>query len=186
MIYLIEHPILKFGLGILVIVLGFSFIWKGWQAMVLGRFYYWSGFLPATLVSPWLIHLPPSKRSLVKQKEGMLAHMVLGPSFMLCAILFICAGTDLMGLPGTKTLNVIINGGNQAAPTAVSFDENTGRYTFPIVNKTWTKVYRNFFEKKVDEDHDLLGRPIEHMYEAPQKTIDGRTAPIQNGKEKIR
>ncbi|MBS1988921.1 MAG: hypothetical protein JSS86_05940 [Cyanobacteria bacterium SZAS LIN-2] len=186
MIYLIEHPILKFALGIVVIVLGLSFIWKGWQAMVLGRFYYWSGFLPATLISPWLIHLPPSKRSLVKQKEGMLAHMVLGPSFMLCSVLFICAGTDLLGLPGTKTLNVILNGGNQAAPTSVSFDENTGRYAFPIITKSWNKVYHNFFEAKVSEDHDLMGRPIEKMYEAPAKTIDGRQAPIQNGKEKVR
>lgn len=186
MIYLIEHPILKVALGVIVIILGFSFIWKGWQAMVLGRFWYWSGFLPATLVSPWIIHLPPSKRSLVKTKEGMLAHMVIGPSFMFCAILCICAGTDLVGFPGTKTLNLIVNGGNQAAPTSISFDENTGRYTFPIVTKSWNKVYKNFFQHKIDEDHDLLGRPIEHMYEAPQKTIDGRQAPTANGKEAIK
>ena len=186
MIYLIEHPILKFAIGVVVIVLGCSFIYKGWLAMVLGRFYYWSGFLPMTLISPWVIHVPPSKRSLIKTKEGMLAHMVIGPSFMFCAILCICAGADLVGLPGTKTLNIIVNGGDQARPTAISFDENTGRYTFPIVTITWTKVYRNFFNKRIDEDHDFFGRKIEHMYEAPEKTIDGKQAPTQNGKERVR
>jgi hypothetical protein len=174
MIYLIEHPILKFALGLVVVVLGFSFAYKGWNACVLGRFNYWSGFLPATLVSPWLIHLPPGKRSLVKKKEGMLAHMVIGPSFMLCAILFICAGTDLVGLPGTKTLNLVINGGNESARTAVSFDENTGRYAFPIVASTWNKVYHNFFEAKVSEDHDLLGRKIDVMYVQSDKDINGQ------------
>ncbi len=186
MIYLIEHPILKFGLGLVVIALGLSYIWKGWLAMVLGRNWYWSGFVPITMISPWLIHMPPGKRSLVKTKEGMLAHMVIGPSFMFCAILCICAGTDLVGLPGTKTLNLVVNGGNQAAPTSISFDENTGRYAFPIITKTWSKVYRNFFQHKIDEDHDLLGRKIEHMYEAPQKTIDGQQAGTQNGKEPIK
>jgi hypothetical protein len=182
MIYLIEHPILKFALGIVVVLLGLSYGYKGWNAMVLGHFYYWSGFLPATLVSPWLIHLPPGKRSLVKKKEGMLAHMVIGPSFMLCCILFICAGSDLLGLPGTKNLNLVINGFNQAAPTSISFDENTGRYAFPIVNKSWNKVYKNFFQSKVSEDHDLLGRKIDKMYEAPDKDINGATVQKANGK----
>jgi hypothetical protein len=138
------------------------------------------------LISPWLIHLPPKGRSLVKTKEGMMAHMVIGPSFMFCAVLFICAGADLVGLPGTTTLNLIVNGGNQSAPTSISFDENTGRYNFPIVTKSWNKVYHHFFEAKVSEDHDLLGRKIDKMYDAPQKTIGGEQAPIQNGKEKLK
>ena len=180
--FLPQDPIVRIGIGFLVFVLGISFLYKGWNACVLGRFYYWSGFLPFTMISPWLVHLPPGKRSLVKKKEGLLAHMVLGPSFFFCAILALCAGADMMGWPGTKTLNLVLNGGDPNKPTAVSFDENTGRYAFPILRKSGGKLYKQLFETRISEDKDILGRKLEKMIPDQERNIDG--AMVKHGQGK--
>ena len=175
-------PIGKILVGVILLVLGLSFAWKGWMACVMGRFYYWEGFLPFTVISPWLIHLPPSKRSLVKAKEGMLAHIIMGPSFFLCAILALCAGADMIGWPGTTTLNLVINGLDRNKDTAVSFDPDTGRYSFPMLKKSGGKLYTNLFESKIDEDHDILGRKIEHVLPTERKNIDGQTVDMKRDK----
>lgn len=181
MSFLPEH-LVKIAIGILVVIVGFSFIWKGWQACVLGRFKYWSGFLPFTLISPWIVHLPQGKRSLIKTKEGMLAHVIIGPSFFLCAVLCICAGADLIGLPGTKTLNLVINGGDELKPTSVSFNERTGKYDFPLLARAGKKFYHQVFEHKVTEETDLFGRKIEKMLPDQQTNLDGARIQKSNGK----
>jgi hypothetical protein len=173
MSFLYDH-LPKIAIGILVIIVGFSFIWKGWQGCVMGRFSYWAGFLPFTLVSPWLVHLPQGKRSLVKTKEGMLAHILIGPSFFLCAVLCICAGTDLVGLPGTKTLNHIINGGDEGKPTSISFNENTGRYDFPLAKRASEKFYKQVFEHRISDDKDFFGRKIDKMLPDERTNLDGQ------------
>ncbi len=117
--------------GVLLMVLGVSFSWKAFQAIIKGRVKYWDGFLPFTLVSPWLLHLPEKKNSLIKWTEGLWVHLIMGPLFMISAILCLCAGADLTTLPGTATLNLIINGG-KAGNDAVTFDKHVG-YHFPIV-----------------------------------------------------
>lgn len=178
----LSEPIPKMIFGFLVFVMGISFLYKGWNACVLGRFYYWSGFLPLTMISPWMTHLPPSKRSLIKKKEGMLAHIFIGPSFFLCAVLCLCAGSDLMGWPGTKTLNLVLNGGDANKPTAVSFDENTGRYTFPILTKSGGKLYKQLFESKISEDKDIIGRKLDKMIPDQERNIDGAMVKNAGGK----
>ena len=123
-------------------VLGVSFIWKAFQAMIKGRLKYWDGFLPFTLISPWTLHLPTSKNSLVKETEGLWVHLLMGPLFMFSAILCICAGADLANLPGTATLNLVLNGG-KAGSEQVTFDKHYG-YHFPIVYKA-VPVFKKIF-----------------------------------------
>lgn len=178
----LSEPIPRFAFGLVVLVLGISYMYKGWNACVLGRFNYWSGFLPITMISPWLTHLPPGKRSLIKRKEGMLAHMFVGPSFFICGLLCICAGCDFVNLPGTKTLNLILNGGDPNKPTAVSFDENTGRYAFPILVKSGGKFYKHFFETRISEEHDILGRKLDKMIPDQETNIDGARIKHASGK----
>ncbi len=178
----LSEPIVRILLGVLVMIVGFSFIWKGWLASVLGRFTYWSGFLPFTIISPWLVHLPQGKRSLIKTKEGMLAHMVMGPSFFLCAVLCICAGADLVGWPGTKTLNLVINGMDSTKPTSVSFNENNGRYDFPLLTRASKKFYHQVFEHRVTEDTDLFGRKIDKMLPEATTNLDGVRTQKSQGK----
>lgn len=178
---LLSNPIARIAVGLEVFALGVSFVWKGWCGCVLGRFNYWSGFLPITMISPWLTHLPKGERSLVKTKEGMLAHVFIGPSFFFCSVLFLCAGADLLGLPGTNTLNSIINGFDSSKPVAVSFDSTTGRYAFPLLSKAGNKMYKSFFTSRIAEDKDLIGRPIEKMLPEQTTTIDGAAIKAKNG-----
>jgi hypothetical protein len=178
---LLLNPIAKIAIGLVIFLLGLSFAWKGWTGCVLGRFNYWSGFLPITMISPWLTHLPKGERSLVKTREGMLAHVFLGPSFFFCSVLFLCAGADLLGLPGTNTLNSVINGFDNNKPVAVSFDSTSGRYTFPLLTKAGGTLYKKFFKTKIDESHDLIGRPIEQMLPEQTTTIDGAAIKAKDG-----
>ncbi len=120
-------------LGFLLIAVGLSFCWKAYQAMVKGKMKYWHGFLPFTFVSPFVMHLPAGKRSLAKETEGLWIHMLMGPVFMLCAILCLAAGADLANLPGTATLNYVLNGG-KAGSDVVTFNKHDG-YRFPILAK---------------------------------------------------
>jgi hypothetical protein len=66
----------------------------------------------------------------------------MGPIFMFCAILCICAGFDLVDLPGTQTLNLILNGG-KIGNDQVTFDAHSG-YHFPILNKAKPVFYKLF------------------------------------------
>src|ERR1700677_3291640 len=118
-------PHVQLLVGVLLMVLGISFIWKAFQAMIKGRVKYWDGFLPFTIISPWIVHLPAGKNSLIKWNEGLWVHLIMGPLFMFSAILCICAGADLTTLPGTATLNLVLNGG-KAGSDAVTFDKHTG------------------------------------------------------------
>jgi hypothetical protein len=104
----------------------------------------------------------------------MLAHILIGPSFFLCAVLCICAGTDLVGLPGTKTLNHIINGCDESKPTSISFNENTGRYDFPLAKRASEKFYKQVFEHRIQEDTDLFGRKIEKILPDERTNLDGQ------------
>jgi hypothetical protein len=96
-------------------------------------------------------------------------------------VLFLCAGADLLGLPGTNTLNSIINGFDNNKPVAVSFDSTSGRYTFPLLTKAGGKLYKSFFQQKIDESHDLIGRPIDKMLPEQTTTIDGAAIKAKDG-----
>ncbi|MBZ0187932.1 MAG: hypothetical protein K8F91_16920 [Candidatus Obscuribacterales bacterium] len=131
------------AIGAFLIVIGLSYCYKGWNATVLGRCYYWAGFLPFTLVSPWFIHLPPGKNSLVKVREGILCHVFLGPLFFISAIICLLVGTDMIGLPGTDTANFILNAGNSGKAPAIIYSPPL-RYNFPIVARAGKQINKIF------------------------------------------
>ena len=139
-------PQAQIVLGVLVMILGVSFGWKAFQAMVKGKLKYWEGFLPFTLISLFALHGPSGKRSLVKETEGLWVHMVMGPIYLITSVLVICAGADLANLPGVSTLNLVLNGGK--AGTAVSFDKKYG-YKFPIFARA-QPIFKKLFSSEAD------------------------------------
>lgn len=144
----------QLAVGIFLMALGVSFVYKSYVAMIKGKVKYWQGFLPITLVSPFFIHLPTGKRSLIKETEGLWVHMILGPLFMLTAVLCGCAGADLAGMPGTKSLNMVLRGG-KAGADLVTFDTEYG-YRFPVVNRIKPAVAQLFGQKAELKAHEQL------------------------------
>ncbi|MBS1954653.1 MAG: hypothetical protein JST89_10720 [Cyanobacteria bacterium SZAS-4] len=140
--------------GILLMVLGISFGYKAYQAGIQGRCMYWEGFLPFTLISPFLLHLPSSKKSLVKAAEGMWVHAVMCPVFAVIGVLCLAAGADYTGLPGVSTLNVAMNGFKWGGPISVVFNRRTG-YTFPIIPRAGKQLAK-IFSGKIHEDEDKV------------------------------
>ncbi len=140
-----SDPVWSKVIGAILIVLGFSFFYKAWVALVKGRMLYWDGFLPATIVSPWVVHFPPKnlEKSLTKYKEAMWVHVVMGPVFFITAILSLGAGIDMVGLPGTKMINLAFSGGREGAPPAVIFNPRTG-YRFPVIPRAATALSKVF------------------------------------------
>jgi hypothetical protein len=146
---------LQILVGILLMLVGISFFYKGWQATVKGRMSYWSGFLPFTLISPFILHLPASKNSLVKVTEGLWIHMLMGPLFFIAGILCLGAGADYAGLPGTNTVNYIIAGGKSGRPAAVTFDRQRG-YRFPILARAGETLGKLFGQELGMKNEDRL------------------------------
>jgi hypothetical protein len=153
------------ALGLLVAAIGFSFLYKGWNALVLGRIHYWSGFLPLSLISPFLIHLPAGKNSLVKKKEGLLCHMLVGPLFFLIALPCLVLGADLLGLGGTRFANLVLNAGNTAKAPAITYSRPLD-YHFPIVGRSESR-FQQILGQKMPEDPSRRLLPAEHGTVSP-------------------
>lgn len=134
--------------GVLLMLAGVSFVYKGWQATVNGKLTYWDGFLPFTIISPFILHLPSGKRSLVKTTEGLWVHLLMGPVFLLTAVFCLSAGGDFVGLPGTQTVNTIIAGGKAGRPVAIIFDKRYG-YKFPCLSRSGEQLAK-IFGKEID------------------------------------
>lgn len=139
---------IKLLVGAIVLVLSGSFMYKAYVAGILGRTYIWTGFLPLTVVSPFILHLPPGKRSLVKQVEGMWVHMLMGPIFFVIALVGFTAGADLMGWPGTDMANKLLTMGQadkqpaivytgKAASTPIGYLRS---YQFPGAIRAYAKL----------------------------------------------
>lgn len=138
--------------GIFLMVLGISFAYKAYQAGIQGRVMYWEGFLPFTIISPFLLHLPAGKKSLVKPAEGMWVHAIIAPIFLVLSVLCFAAGADYTGLPGVATLNVAMNGFKWGRADSVVFNRRTG-YQFPIIPRSGKQLAK-IFGAKIHEDED--------------------------------
>ncbi len=136
--------------GIFLMVIGISFGYKAYQAGIQGRVMYWEGFLPFTLISPFLLHLPGGKKSLIKPAEGMWVHAVMAPIFLVLSVLCFAAGADYTGLPGVATLNVAMNGFKWGRSDSVIFNRRTG-YQFPIIPRAGKQLAK-IFGGKIHED----------------------------------
>ncbi|HEY9719883.1 MAG TPA: hypothetical protein V6C69_20555 [Trichormus sp.] len=143
----------QIAIGIFLLLLGVSFTYKAFLAIIKGKMSYWEGFLPFTMLSPFTVHLPGSKNSLIKSTEGLWIHLIMGPVFMITAILFLGAGADLAGLPGTATANWVLSGGRN--DQQITFDRRTG-FRFPIIARVGPQLAK-LFGKKIDlGEKDLL------------------------------
>lgn len=150
-------------IGALFVLLGLSFVYKGWNATVLGRIHYWSGFLPFTLISPWLIHIPPRdvKKSLVKQREGLLCHMFIGPLFFMTAMPFLILGADLLSNGnGTSFANLVLNAGDKSKPAAIIYKPPVF-YSYPIAGRAGKKIEK-IFQTQIYEDENKKLLPGSH------------------------
>ncbi len=174
-----QELMLHIFIGLLVLVLGCSFAYKCFQAAVLGKMTYWSGFLPLSVFSPLFTHLPAAKNSLVKETSGLWVHLLMGPIFFIISILMLCAGADLVGLPGTDSLNYIINGGDQDAPLAVTYDK---RYTFrfPFLVRAGTKLglYLNNVQFAIRDKDRMADNPEVRAQEAVRQQEANRQAQL--------
>ncbi|HEY9684162.1 MAG TPA: hypothetical protein V6C86_21460 [Oculatellaceae cyanobacterium] len=153
--------------GVLLIIVGASFGWKTWNALIKGRMLVWYGFLPFTIVSPFLTHLPPGKNSLVKWKEAMWVHVVFGPIFFCIMVLSIAAGIDFIGFSGTQTLNDLLTGNKLGAPPAITFSKTRG-YQFPFIPRASAHFGKLFGGKLGLKDKDKL-------YDTNGQTEDDRS-----------
>jgi hypothetical protein len=142
-----------YAIGVCLMVLGLSFAYKFYLAAVLGRLSYWTGFLPITIVSPFLVHVPGSKRSLVRKTQGLWVHLLMGPVFLIVSALCLTAGAEFCGLPGLLTLNYILRGGDESKPYPVTFNKHTG-FTFPLLEKSSKTIGERLNKAKIKDKDD--------------------------------
>jgi hypothetical protein len=136
-------------LGIVLMVLGLSFLYKCAVALFFGKTSYWEGFLPFTIVSPLLIHLPAGEKSLIKTAHAWWVHVTLGPIFFFVSLLCLASGADQLGLPGTESVNYVLTLGREDVPPAVIYDRGTG-YKFPIFKKAADTIYKGLTSPVVE------------------------------------
>lgn len=136
-------------LGAALLLLGISFAYKCILAVFFGRTSYWEGFLPISIISPFFIHLPPGKRSLIKTAHAWWVHVTLGPVFFFVALLCLAAGADQLGLPGTESINYVLSLGRKDVPPAIVYEKESG-YKFPILQKAGEAIYRGLTSPVVE------------------------------------
>jgi len=146
----------------LFLALGLSFAYKCIEAVFFGRTYYWAGWLPIGIASPFFIHWPPKKRSLIKRTQGWWIHITLGPAFFLCSLLFISTGMDKMGMNGTAMINTVLTmpfiprraGAPDEGP-AITYSKAEG-YKFPILPRMTKAIYNLMFASKVEMNENQV------------------------------
>jgi hypothetical protein len=158
-------PAIRMVAGFAILVLGLSFTWKFIQAAFLGKVTYWTGlekfgflFAPLTLfISPMLCHLPyDPKKSLIQERQQLWVHLIFGPVFFISSLMCLTSGFDLLGLPGSTSLNTILTLGRHDIPQCIVYTPPAGtnligNYRFPFVKKA-TKVVLKALTIKVPED----------------------------------
>lgn len=144
--------------GFSLFCLGVSFAWKFFNAAFLGKVAYWSGlekfgflFAPITLfISPMVIHLPyDTKKSLIHERQQLWVHLVFGPVFFVAALMCLTSGSDLMGLPGSTSLNTVLTLGRHDVPACIVYSPPF-TYRFPFAKKA-TKVILKALTTKVPQ-----------------------------------
>lgn len=145
--------------GFAMFCIGVSFCWKFFQAAFLGKLTYWSGlekfgfiFIPITwILSPLMVHLPyDPKNSLIKEQQQLWVHLVWGPVFFVFSLMFMTSGADLMGLPGSTSLNTILTLNRSDVPPCIVYTPPF-HYRFPFVRKA-TRTVIKALTIKIPED----------------------------------
>jgi hypothetical protein len=151
--------------GVLLILLGLFYLFRMYQALVKGKVTYWAGWLPITLISPWTCFVNAHPKSLVKAKEGMWVHLVMAPLFLISAALAICAGLDLVGLPGTSYLNDAFGGAH--GTKAITFSLKQG-YNFPFIGQAVVKFGKAMASGQmgIDKEHQMYEKSNQSVGDA--------------------
>lgn len=140
------------------IALGLSFGYKAIEATFFGRTWYWTGFFLFGLVSPFFIHWPPGKRSLIKKIQGWWIHITLGPAFFLCALLFTASGAEKLGFNSAEIINYVLTLGRENAPSAITYSKESG-YKFPILPRMQAALFKLISSPvKMEKGQSLTGQ----------------------------
>jgi len=161
-------PQVSLAVGILLMVLGISFFYKSAIAGIRGSMAYWAGFLPLTIISPFLIHLPSRKNSLVKTTEGMWVHIVMAPAFFALGFFCFLAGAEYTGLPAVEATNTALSGGKAGHPL-LTFNKSSG-FAFPVLirsSPSLTRIMQTHIG--LDSKNELVPRNNGSLEEAIQK-----------------
>lgn len=152
--------------GIVIMLLGCSFAYKAFVAIIRGKVTYWTGFLPFTIISPFLIHLPRGKKSLIIDAEGLWVHMLMGPVFGVASFFCLLMGADIVGLSATDMINDIMSRSRtNNGLRAIEYDRATG-YRFPIAHRVGNQLQKLIFKSKMDTKDKYYEDP------AAQQTLD--------------
>ncbi len=135
------------AVGIVLLALAISFSIKCVEAVFFGRTWFWTGFLPAGIVSPFLLHWSPGEKSLFKKIHSWWIHLLLGPAFFLCALCCFSIGMDKFGFDGTGMVNSVLtvswlpNTSHRTVEPAITYSKEEG-YKFPILGRISTAVFK--------------------------------------------
>ncbi|HEY9713244.1 MAG TPA: hypothetical protein V6C72_07225, partial [Chroococcales cyanobacterium] len=116
---------------------------------------YWDGFLPLTIISPWIHHLPTTKKSLIKTAEGLWVHAIMAPLFFISSFLCLVSGLEYCQLPGADWVNLAMHGGKLGGAPLVLFDKRRG-FQFPLLIQGGKKIAKLFSFKIPEKDKDKL------------------------------
>jgi hypothetical protein len=146
------NPQLQLGLGAVLIVFGLIYFYKAVVATARGRVAYWQGFLPFSVVSPWVVVLPSGEKSLIRNAEGLWVTCLMAPLFFISSFACIIAGSTFCGYPGADYVNLACHGGKDGAPF-ILFNTSSG-FRFPVLDRAAPRLGK-IFGKEVDSAHQV-------------------------------
>jgi hypothetical protein len=77
----------------------------------------------------------------------------MGPVFLIVSALCLTAGAEFCGLPGLRTLNYILRGGDETKGYPVTFNKHTG-FTFPLLEKSSKTIGERLNKAKIKDKDD--------------------------------
>ncbi len=166
---MLTSPQASLAVGIVLMAVGVSFFYKSVIALVKGRMEYWTGFLPLTMISPFLIHLPGSKNSLIKFAEGLWVVAVMAPVFLVLSVLCMLSGAEYAGMPAVENMNSALHGGTDG--TAVIAFSKTRGFAFPLLAHSSPALKRVFSSSiNLDSKQEIVPRNNESL----QQQLDNK------------
>lgn len=161
-----EHPLflipsmapqVAIPVGVVLLLLAASFMYKAILATARGRVVYWDGFLPLTIISPWIVHIPGTKKSLLKSAEGLWVHAIMAPLFFISAFLCFVAGLEYCNFPGADWINLAVHGGKLGGAPLVMFDKQRG-FRFPLLIQGKDRLAKIFSVEIPEKEKDKMSK----------------------------
>lgn len=172
----LQHALYLVG-GVCLLLLGLSFAYKTYQAGFEGKVRVWTGlenfgmlFTPITIVTPVFTHLPSDeKKGLIVTRQGPWYAMAYAPVFFLLALMFMTAGADQLGLPGSRTMNMVLTFGRTDVPPAITY-QPPFKYNFPVLRKAGKRIFiflnQKFNLEQKDKNIGVAEQPKDDVEQA--------------------